>query len=181
MTPGSVTTVPRRIMVMGPPGSGKSTLARLLGARLALPVWHGDALFHAPGWVTRPRQDFIADMTAVAARPEWVIDGNYSSAHYGSAIRDRLARADRIILLDLPRRVTIPRILRRIARHHGQCRPDSAAGCPERLDIGFLAYCWRWHRAVRPGIVRVLDEAQDRLIRYDRPPSLEQVIADLMG
>ncbi|MEJ8630526.1 hypothetical protein P0F65_12995 [Sphingomonas sp. I4] len=95
-------------MVMGPPGSGKSTLARMLGERLGLPVHHADALFHDPGWVARPREDFIADMVAIAAQPAWVIDGNYSGAHYGPAIADRLARAERIILLDLPRRVTIP-------------------------------------------------------------------------
>lgn len=137
MTTRPVTKVPARIMVMGPPGSGKSMLARMLGERLGLPVWHADALFHGPGWVARPRDDFIGEMVALAARPEWVIDGNYSSAHYGPAIRDRLTRADRIILLDLPRRVTIPRILRRVARYHGRQRPDSAPGCPERLDAAF--------------------------------------------
>lgn len=168
-----------RIMVMGPPGSGKSTLARILGERLGLPVWHADALFHGPGWVARPREDFIADMVSIAAHSDWVIDGNYSSAHYGPAIRDRLARADRIILLDLPRRVTIPRILRRVARHRGQVRPDSAPGCPERLDFDFLAYCWRWRRAVRPGILRVLEPVAERVIRYERPPGLEHVLADL--
>ena len=175
MAPGPIT----RIMVMGPPGSGKSTLARALAERLDLPVWHADALFHGPGWVARPRGAFIADLAAIAAQSEWVIDGNYSSAHYGRAIRDRLARAERIILLDLPRRVTIPRILQRVARYHGLQRPDSAAGCPERLDWEFLAYCWRWRSAVRPGILRVLEEAQDRVIRYQQPPTLERILADL--
>lgn len=174
-----VTKVPTRIMVMGPPGSGKSTLARMLGERLGLPVWHSDALFHRPGWIARPRNDFIDDMTAIAARPAWVIDGNYSSAHYGPAITDRLARAERIILLDLPRRATIPRILRRVARYHGQQRPDSAPGCPERLDWAFLLYCWQWRRAVRPGILRVLAEVEDRVISYTSTPLLARVLADL--
>lgn len=179
MTTRPVTKVPTRIMVMGPPGSGKSTLARTLGQKLDLPVFHADALFHGPGWVARPRDDFIADMTILAARLAWVIDGNYSNAKYGPAIADRLARAERIILLDLPRRVTIPRILRRVARYHGQQRPDSAAGCPERLDWEFLAYCWRWHRVVRLAILQVLDTVQDRVIRYERSPTLERVLTDL--
>ncbi|WP_267434135.1 topology modulation protein [Sphingomonas sp. GM_Shp_1] len=179
MPPGPVAKVPTRIMVMGPPGSGKSTLARRIGERLGLPVHHADALFHAPGWVARPRDDFIADMAALASRPEWVIDGNYSSAHYGPAIAERLARAERVILLDLPRRVTIPRILRRVARYHGQQRPDSAAGCPERLNLAFLAYCWRWRRAVRPGILRALEPVDERVIRYRRSPEMEQVLRDM--
>ncbi|MET4896933.1 hypothetical protein RN629_07125 [Sphingomonadaceae bacterium jetA1] len=179
MIPGPITAIPRRIMVMGPPGSGKSTLARQIGTALALPVWHGDALFHGPGWVPRQREDFIADMTALAARAEWVIDGNYSSAHYGTAIRDRLARAERIIWLDLPRHVTIPRILRRIARHHGRIRPDSAPGCPERLDLAFLHYCWRWRSRVQPSILRVLATVEERVLCYDRSPALAQLLADL--
>ncbi len=179
MPPGPITKVPTRIMVMGPPGSGKSTLARQLGERLGLPIHHADALFHGPNWVARAREDFIADMAAHAAQPAWVIDGNYSSAHYGPAITARLSRAHRIILLDLPRRVTIPRILRRIARYHGQQRPDSAAGCPERLDAAFLLYCWHWHRAVRPKIVHVLKPVEDRVIRYQRAPTLDRVVSDI--
>ena len=179
MTTRPVTKIPTRIMVMGPPGSGKSTLARMLGEQLDLSVWHADALFHGPGWVARPREDFIADMAALAARPAWVIDGNYSSAHYGPAITDRLARAERIILLDLPRRITILRVLRRVARYHGQQRPDSARGCPERLDREFLLHCWHWQRAVRPGILRVLAEVEDRVIRYHGTPPLLRMLADL--
>ena len=90
-----------------------------------------------------------------------------------------MARADRIILLDLPRRVTMPRILRRVARYRGQVRPDSAPGCPERLDLAFLIYGWRWRRAVRPGIVQVLEAAGERVTRYEWAPTLERVLADL--
>jgi adenylate kinase family enzyme len=175
MPPGPIT----RIMGMGPPGSGKSTLARQLGERLGLPVHHADALFHDPGWIARPHKDFIADMVALAVQPGWVIDGNYSNAHYGPVIADRLARAGRIIFLDLPRRVTMPRILRRVAHYHGRQRPDSAAGCPERLDWAFLGYCWQWRRAVRPGILRALEAAEDRVIRYRRSPQLARVLRDM--
>ncbi len=175
MTTGPVT----RIMVMGPPGSGKSTLARMLGERLGLPVWHTDMFFHDPGWAPRPTEALIADLTALAAKPAWVIDGNCANARYGSGIGDRLARADRIIWLDLPRRLTIPRVLWRIAKYRGEIRPDSAAGCPERFDWGFLVHCWRWRRTVRPNIVGVLTGLEDRVIRYVRSPTPDQVVEDL--
>ncbi len=150
-----------------------------MSQRLALPIRHADALFHGPGWVARPRDAFVADLAAIAAQPRWVIDGNYFHARYGPAMDERLARADRIILLDLPRRVTKPRILRRVARYRGQVRPDSAPGCPERLDLAFLIYCWRWRRAVRPGLVQLLEAAGERVIRYGRTPTLERVLSDL--
>jgi len=148
---GPAILIPRRIMIMGPPGSGKSTLARQLGDALSLPVAHLDALHHAPGWLPRPRADFYADVARVVAQPCWVIDGNYTSASAG-----RLARADLVVLLDLPRHITMTRLLKRIARGYGRVRPDSAPGCPERLDWSFLGYAWTWRRAIRPRILAAI-------------------------
>lgn len=129
----------RRVVVMGPPGSGKSSLARTIGDQLDLPVVHFDQLHRGPGWVERPAAEFHAAIDSAVGENEWVIDGN----HFGRS-RDRLERAELIVLLDLPRRITLPRLIRRIVGNYGRVRPDSAPGCPERLDLGFLYYCWRW-------------------------------------
>ncbi len=101
----------------------------MLGERLGLPVWHTDMFFHDPGWTPRPTEALIADLTALAAKPAWVIDGNCANARYGSGIGDRLARADRIIWLDLPRRLTIPAfsgVLRSTAEKSVQTVPQDA-------------------------------------------------------
>jgi len=134
----------QRVMVMGPPGSGKSTLAGALGARFSIPVFHLDQAYWRSGWERAPAAVFAAEVERIAALPAWVIDGNYSMS-----IDARLAAADTLIFLDVPRWLCMARILRRIAGSYGRVRPDAAAGCPERLDWAFLRFAWDWHGARR--------------------------------
>ena len=98
----------RRISVYGPSGSGKSTLARQIGAALALPVVELDALFHQPGWVPTPEDEFRAKVANVLDQHAsgWVCDGNYHM------VRDLvLARAEAVVWLKLPFRVVYPRLV----------------------------------------------------------------------
>ncbi|MGI4765505.1 MAG: hypothetical protein ACRYGP_10670 [Janthinobacterium lividum] len=134
----------QRVIVLGPPGSGKSTLARRLGARHGLPVFHLDKFFHRPGWQPGPADEFRAEAERIAALPAWVIDGNYKGT-----IASRFARADTLVYLDMPSWLTMARIVRRIATDYGRVRVDSAAGCPERIDLEFLRFAWNWNRASR--------------------------------
>ena len=134
----------RRVVVMGPPGSGKSTLARHLGARHGLPVFHLDQAFWRPGWTEAPPDEFRAEVERLASLPAWVIEGNYTAT-----IAPRLAAADTVVVLDAPTWLCLPRIVRRIAAHHGQVRADAASGCPERWDFAFLRFAWKWKRKSR--------------------------------
>lgn len=105
---------PQRVLVAGITGSGKSTLALRLAAALGLPYTEIDALYHGPLWTPRP--SFLDDVDTLAAQPRWVTEWQYASA------RDRLAaRADTLVWLDLPLRITLPRLvvrsLKRRLRH----------------------------------------------------------------
>jgi adenylate kinase family enzyme len=119
-------------MVMGPSGGGKSTIARSLGTSLGLPVFHLDQAFHQSGWLAVPQDKFRAEVERIAALPTWVIDGNYTDT-----IAPRFRAADTIIYLDVPTRLSMLRIARRIITSHGRVRPDAAPGCPERLNLEF--------------------------------------------
>jgi adenylate kinase family enzyme len=130
----------QRVMILGPPGSGKSTLARALATRLGVPVFHLDQAFWRPGWVEAPPDAFRAEVEHIAALPGWVVDGNYTAT-----LAPRLRAADTLVLLDVPRWLSLLRILRRVARDRGRVRADMAPGCPERLDWPFLVYAWRWN------------------------------------
>jgi adenylate kinase family enzyme len=100
---------PRRVLVAGVTGAGKSTLALRLAAVLDIPYTEIDELYHGPSWTPRPT--FLADVDALAARPAWITEWQFSSA------RDRLAaRADTLVWLDLPLRVTLPRLIARSLR-----------------------------------------------------------------
>ncbi|MEH3148002.1 MAG: hypothetical protein PGN34_22290 [Methylobacterium frigidaeris] len=149
----------RRILLLGPPGSGKSTLARRLGARHGLPVFHLDQVYHRPGWQPAPPEAVRAEVERLAALPAWIIDGNYSDT-----LAPRFRSADTLIYLDLPTRLTMSRVLRRLATGFGRVRPDAAPGCPERLDLPFLHFALTWNRTRRARNLALIETFPGRAV-----------------
>src|ERR1051325_1007540 len=99
----------KRVMVVGSGWAGKSTFSRELGRRLGLSVHHLDALLWRPGWVMAPEDEELAIVQEVTERDAWIIDGNYG----GATVYPRLARADTVIMLDLPRTICLLRAVKR--------------------------------------------------------------------
>jgi adenylate kinase family enzyme len=139
------------VVILGPGGAGKSTLARELGARTGLPVFHLDRFYWQPGWVATPDEEWAARQHELFAGEQWIADGNYSRT-----LETRLPRADTIILMDFPPWRTIPRILWRTTRNHGQC--IQAAGCPERYDWEFTRWVATYRRRSRPRVLAKISE-----------------------
>ncbi len=139
--------------VVGPGGAGKSRLAAALAERTGLPLVALDRCYWRPGWVApEPPRPVAKQVTALAAAPRWVLDGNY-----GGTAAIRFVRADTVIFLDLPRRVTIPSVLERTIRQWH--RPLQASGCPEHLDRQFLRYLWRWPSEGRSRLIDNLEQS----------------------
>jgi adenylate kinase family enzyme len=132
---------------MGCAGSGKSTFARKLADKLGLPFVSIDRIFWQPGWVEPKREDFTAQMTLEAAKPAWVMDGNYTSNGAGEL---RRVRADSIIWFDLPRWVCMLGVIRRSVMSYGRVRPEMAPGCPEQFDLAFYRFVWTYGTVHRP-------------------------------
>jgi len=150
----------RRVCVIGPCGSGKSTFSRKLAAVTDLPLIHLDQQYWRPGWQKPAVGQWPKQVHALVSEDSWIIDGNYHST-----METRLARSDTVIFLDYPRRVFLWRALKRIILNYGRVRADSAPGCPERFDLSFLLYLWRFRRISRPKTLDALDryrEAGDR-------------------
>ncbi|MFA9478721.1 DNA topology modulation protein [Phycisphaerales bacterium AB-hyl4] len=142
----------QRIAIIGCGGAGKSTLARELGQLLEIEVFHLDALHWQPGWVESEREEWADRQRQLVRRDRWIIDGNY-----GATLDIRLAAADTVIFLDMPRRVCLRRVIWRTLRHYGRTRPDMGEGCPERLpDPTFLKWIWNYRRTRRPRILQQL-------------------------
>lgn len=154
-------SVIQRIMVVGGPGSGKSWLATRLGAISGRPVHHMDQIHWLPGWVERDRQERDLLTRKIHAKDRWILEGNYSRTY-----RERAARADLLIWLDLPVGLRISRVLIRTLRHRGQHRPDMTEGCTEvfgRQTIEFLKFVWRTRETSRQGIQRLLAQPHEGL------------------
>src|SRR5687767_5604500 len=143
----------KRVLIIGSGGSGKTTVARELAARTGLPLVHLDQLFWHPGWVPTPDDEWDALIQRLIAQEQWIMDGNY-----GRTLSVRLAAADTIIFLDLPRLVCTWRIIVRRFRHFGRSRPDVAPGCPERLTWEFVNWVWTYPARRRPDVLRRLQQ-----------------------
>lgn len=122
-------------MILGQPGSGKSTLARQIGAATGLPVCHVDHIHWMSGWIERHQAEKEAMAMAEQAKPEWVFEGGLSETK-----EDRLARCDSLIVIELPYRLRMWRVIKRTVRFYGRTRPDLPDGCPEQVSLEF----WRW-------------------------------------
>jgi adenylate kinase family enzyme len=112
-----------RLFVTGPTGSGKSTLATKIAQRAGLPKFSLDDMH----WVRRPSGDKRRDpaerlsmLQTVVQLDGWVIEGvQFKWADIA------IERADRIVVLDLPRWRTMMRILRRFSARRLSLKPSS--------------------------------------------------------
>jgi len=166
----------RRIVIVGPGGAGKSVLARRMGARLGLPVIHLDAHYWSAGWVESPKDVWDRKVRGLIAGDRWIMDGNY-----GRTVDVRFAAADTIVFLDFPRRISIPRVIRRAIVYRGRTRPDLAEGCPEQVPLEFLRYLWRYPRDSRPRIVAAMhgSGAHARHVVLRAPREVARFLASL--
>ncbi len=164
----------KRVAVVGSGGAGKSTFARELGRRTGIPVIHLDCHHWNPGWIATPPEQWRAVQSDLLAADVWIVDGNY-----GATFDLRFARADTVIVLSLPRWRCVIRAIRRNLQHHGHA--VQAAGCPERLDLQFLRWVWRYPRDGRPRLDAALDRyrAHLRVIELASPPQVHQFLRNV--
>ncbi len=145
---------------------GKSELAVALGLRLGLPIVHLDPIFWREDWQPVPRAEARRKLGEEAARDRWVLDGNFIDFDGD----ERLARADAVVFLDLPRRTCIRRVLWRRIRDRRRPRPDLPPGAREGLDVELLRWIWSYRTTDRPRILALLHTLDDVAVHHLRTP-----------
>ncbi len=100
-----------RIVLHGVTGSGKSTLAARIAALTGAPHVSVDDLMWRPGWVQLTDEEQVEAIRPWAELPAWVMDSLWSATRPVV-----LPRADLLVALDFPRRVSLARLLRRTWR-----------------------------------------------------------------
>ncbi len=97
-----------RVVVQGASGSGKTTFATALADALGVPRLELDGLYQQRDWIPLDVDEFRSRVETFAAQPRWIVDGNYSH------VRDILwPRATAVLIIDLPKRVVITRVIKR--------------------------------------------------------------------
>jgi adenylate kinase family enzyme len=148
----------KKILIIGSGGSGKTTLANRLGEKTGIKVIHLDMLYWKPNWLRTENDEWNKTVGQLIAGEEWIMDGNYSRS-----MEIRMAAADTVIFLDLPRTVCLWRISKRVLRHYGRNRPDVAPGCNETFDLEFLSWTWNYPKRTKPKIVSLLNKFQNEI------------------
>jgi adenylate kinase family enzyme len=135
----------RRVTFVGSIGAGKTTLAKAVGQTLGREVVHLDDLWWEPGSYQRTpeavksrtmeAERWLALNRELADGETWIIDG---SLHL---LAVRLARADTVIFVDLPRRICMPRVVKRWCLPlTGRTRPRGSA----RWLLVLLRWVWKY-------------------------------------
>ena len=145
-----------KVLVIGSPGSGKSVFSLRLGEITGLPVIHLDQHFWRPGWVEPSNDEWDEQLEELLGRERWIIDGNYSRT-----MDRRLKYCDTVIFLDFPRYRCTWRVFKRSIGVTG--RPDLAAGCEEKMDVGFLKWTWSYPKRSRPRVLKRLAAAGEEI------------------
>jgi adenylate kinase family enzyme len=159
-----------RIAIIGSPGSGKTTMANELGTRTGLPVIHLDNYYWNPGWVETTPDAWRRRHGQLISNESWIIDGTYINS-----LRDRLERADTVIVFEVSRWQCLYRVLRRTLSNRG--REIQATGCPERFDLDFVTYVWKFPKVTKPRIEEALARANGhfRVLRIEDAHELDRL------
>lgn len=125
-----------------------------------IPKYHLDQLYWRPGWVETDKPSFTAKVLKIITSDAWIIDGNYSTN-----VEQRMARADTIVMTDIPTWKAIYRVIKRRFQYKGETRPDMTEGCVEKIDWEFIHYVLMYNRTRRPGNLRRIERfCQDKRV-----------------
>ena len=95
-------------------------------------------------------EKFAAIQRELVAADQWIIEGNYAST-----LPIRLARADTVIVLDLPAAACLWGIAQRHWRYRGGQHAD---GVYDRITWSFITYVLGYRRSMRPRVAALLAE-----------------------
>lgn len=175
---------PQRIVVVGNSGSGKTSLARRIARSLDADHVELDAIHHLENWTPIARDQMRSIVEERIASEWWVVDGNY-----GSLVQDLVfAAADTVVWLDLPRRVVMPRILRRTLGRM-VFRRELWNGNRERFrnlvdrrpEENIILWAWSQHEAYRAGYERKMSDVSNAHLDWIRLTSRAAVKEWLAG
>lgn len=163
---------PQRIAVVGSPGAGKTTFSRELAKKTDLPIIHLDTYYHdrtKAYYNANDRQAWLDKVHELIKPKKWIIDGNYSST-----FPLRFQKADLIVFLDYPRRISFGRTVTRIIKSRWKKRTEMPIGWKDTFDFEFLKFVWLYNSQYRAKVTDQLDESSSKKTLIFRHPSEAQ-------
>ncbi len=172
-----------RIIIIGTSGAGKSMLGEQAAGQLGVPFLELDAYFWLPGWVQVEDDVFRQRVGEAVAAEAWVAGGNYSRA------RDLIwQRADTLVWLDYPLRLTLWRLFRRTVKRNMTQEDLWHTGNRESWAKQFVSrdslFLWamgsyRKQAEQFPELLKQADYAHLKVHRFYKPSEAENWLSTL--
>ena len=150
-----------KIHIIGPSGSGKTHFAKILSLKYKLPHFDLDNLFWdntSPQYgVKMPAEKRTEMLEAILEKEGWIIEGIYYSW-----VEESFKLADRIFLLDVPRRVYMLSVIKRFImrkRHSDKHQRETVRTLAE-----ILRWAYRYPAKNLPEIRQCLEKYWDKVI-----------------
>jgi adenylate kinase family enzyme len=143
----------KRVLVTGSGGAGKTTFSNALSELTGLPVIHLDYYFHqsAEKYTNYP-DIWIKKVNELLHQDNWIMEGNYSSTY-----EKRFALADTFIFLDIPTRVTMWSVIKRLFKYRNKKRPEMPESWEEKFNFEFIKYVLFFNWKSRPKLVNEIE------------------------
>lgn len=156
----------QKVIIIGCPGSGKSTFGRKLRDIKGLPLYHLDMMFWNDDKTTVPKEVFVERLKEVMVKPNWIIDGNYSST-----MEMRIKECDTVFFLDYPTEVCVDGVKAR----KGKMRSDMPWLENDNPDEDFIAFINGYNLESRPYVIDLLEKYSSKniIIFHSREESQE--------
>lgn len=159
----------KKVIVIGCPGAGKSTFSRKLSAKLGLPLYYLDMIWHRPDRTVIGRDEFDNRLAEILAEDKWILDGNYIRT-----LPIRLAECDTVFLFNLP----LDKCIEGVKSRLGKERADMP-WIEEELDPEFLQWIIDFPRDVLPEINRCLAKSHRLIYRFKSRAEADRFIDSL--
>ena len=142
----------KKVIVIGCPGSGKSTFSKKLHQKINLPLFHLDQIYWNADKTIVESVLFRERLLNILQKPEWIIDGNYSST-----MEWRWQVCDTVIFLDYP----VDVCLKGVRERKGKKRSDLPWVETEDDEV-FLEYIKQFSVKNRPQIMALIAQYTDK-------------------
>lgn len=150
----------KKIAIIGNAGSGKTTIAFALQKKLNLPLYHLDQYYWLPNWERLGLEKFTQIHDELCKKDKWIIEGSYLKL-----VAQRVAHADVVIFLDMPRYWCIWNVIKRSVLHWGKIVPGNPESKQQLFTINFLKFLhwvWNFNKRYKTSVQAVLDEHEDK-------------------
>ncbi len=163
----------KKIIIIGPGGAGKTVFSRQLAELLHREVIHLDKHYWQPNWQRPEKGVWTHKVKQFLAGEEWIIDGNYKST-----LDLRMAAADTVIFLNLPKWFCISRILWRRIQYHKKTRADLGGNNTEKISWRFLHWVANYPTSE---VLTKLQSCQNskRIIVLRSPSQIKRFLAEI--